>query len=231
MKTLFLTLLTLIVCKSFSQITKACNFIGTKTELGTLYTTYGDAGIDRVITQELDFLSISFLVHPTFRFYDDSDGMNAFSTSQELEQKSIDGTGTICFGKKLHAQQMNLSIGGTNIPIILAHEFAHTVARKFKLNLPTKQNELFADYLAGCYMYYRNRNFKKTDINAAFKTFYNLGDNDFSNPNHHGTPESREKCIRKGFSDCENGNQFGKVFSLQEAVEMGKIFVTSNDLP
>jgi hypothetical protein len=223
----FLVIFLVTINQSFSQIV-GCTLTGTKTELGTLYSSMNNPEIDRIVTEELRFLSASFLVKPAFYFYDDSQGKNAFSTPQVLLASSTDGT--ICFGVKLHEQQMTLSMGGTNIPIILAHEFAHTVARKYQLNLPTKQNELFADYLAGCYMFYRNRSFKSTDINAAFQAFYNLGDNDFSNPDHHGTPVSRSKCIKQGYNDCLNAMQQGRVYNLNDVVSMGKQFVTTNSL-
>ena len=226
-KALLLFFLLAATSEIFAQI-DGCTLTGTKTEVGTLYSSMDNPEIDRIVTEELRFLSASFLVKPAFYFYDDSKGKNAFSTPQVLLANSSDGT--VCFGIHLHEQQMTLSMGGTNIPIILAHEFAHTVARKFQLNLPTKQNELFADYLAGCYMYYRNKNFKTTDINAAFQAFYNLGDNDFTNPDHHGTPESRSKCIKQGYNDCATAMQQGKVYNLNDVVTLGKNFVTSNTL-
>ncbi|MEO7046180.1 MAG: hypothetical protein ABI091_12795 [Ferruginibacter sp.] len=206
-----------------------CTLQGTVTDEGTLYESSDNDEIDRATNDELGFLKSSFLVNPAFFFFDDSEGENAFSTNQQLAGSSSED-GTIAFGLGLIKSQIRLSINGTNVPVILAHEFAHTVARKYELNLPTKQNELFADYLAGGYMFYRNRNFKTTDINAAFRSFYNMGDNNFTEPDHHGTPASRYACIKQGYTDCLNAFRQGRVFSLDDGVRLGKQFVTTHDL-
>ena len=213
--------------QAFSQTLIGCALQGTAAGQYTVYQSSDNSEIDRATNEELIFLAQSFLVTPTFFYYDDSRGMNAFSTPENLAG-SQSQFGTICFGLNLIKEQISLSNNGTNVPIILAHEFAHTVARKYGLNLPTKQNELFADYLAGGYMFYRERNFKQTDVQAAFQSFYNMGDNDFTNPNHHGTPASRNACIRQGYNDCLNAMQQGKVLTLDEGVRMGVNFVTSH---
>lgn len=215
--------------QSFSQTLIGCALRGSVDGQWTVYNSSDNAEIDKATNEELRFLAQSFLVTPTFFYYDDSKGMNAFSTPQQLAG-SQSQFGTICFGLNLLKEQISLSINGTNVPIILAHEFAHTVARRYNLNLPTKQNELFADYLAGGYMFYRARNFKTTDVNAAFQAFYNMGDNDFTNPDHHGTPASRSACIKQGYNDCLNALQQGHVFTLDEGVRLGVNFVTSHNL-
>jgi hypothetical protein len=232
MKNLFLLILfcLLIINKSFSQSILSCANQSALANGLTLYQSSGSQEIDRATNEELQFLAKSFLVTPAFFYYDDSNGMNAFSTSERLNNSNSE-FGTVCFGLHLIQQQISLSYGGTNVPIILAHEFAHTVAARYGLNLPTKQNELFADYLAGGYMFYRNKNFKVTDLMAAFQSFYNMGDNDFTNPNHHGTAASRSTCLKQGYDDCNRAFQQGKSFTLDEGVRLAVAFVTSHDLP
>ncbi|WP_288428280.1 hypothetical protein [uncultured Spirosoma sp.] len=225
---LLLFMIVVSVGNSQAQTLTGCALRGIVDGQWTVYASSGNPDIDGATGEELSFLSQSFLVRPAFFYYDDDDGMNAFSTTQQLAG-SQSQFGTICFGLNLLKEQFSLSEGGTNVPIILAHEFAHTVARRYKLNLPTKQNELFADYLAGGYMFYRNRNFKRTDLEAAFRAFYNMGDNDFTDTNHHGTPQSRNACIKQGYIDCLRAMQQGRVFTLDEGVRMGVAFVTSHD--
>jgi len=221
--------LALLPTQNIFQSSKTCSLTGTITDMGTLYRSMDNPEIDRATLEELRFLSASFLVKPAFFFFDDSSGHNAYSTPQTVkDSESVDGT--VCFGIGLHQEQMGSSQGGTNIPIIMAHEFAHTVARKHGLNLPTKQNELFADYLAGAYMFYRNQKFKRTDIDAAFKAFYKIGDNDFNSPQHHGTPASRNTCIKQGFNECLSASSQGRVFTLNDVVQMGRNFVTTHEL-
>ena len=222
-------IISLLPLNALFQSTRGCTLTGTYTSMGTLYRSLDDPELDRATIEELRFLSKSFLVHPAFFFFDDSEGHNAYSTPQTVKDaESVDGT--IAFGIGLHKDQMRKSTGGTNIPIILAHEFAHTVARKYRLGLPTKENELFADYVAGAYMYYRNRDFKSTDIPAAFKAFYSMGDNDFTNPDHHGTPNSRSICIKQGYRECLNASSLGRGVNLDQLVHLAKDFVTTQEL-
>jgi hypothetical protein len=228
MKNLMIVVILLIGQRLYAQSTIGCALNAINTNAGVLYSSSDDPEIDRATNEELRFLISSFIVTPTFFYYDDSNGMNAFSTPENLND-SQSNDGAICFGLGLLKTQIIQSVGGTNVPVILAHEFAHTVARRFNLNLPTKQNELFADYLAGGYMYYRSVNFKQTDINAAFQSFYKMGDNDFTSPNHHGTPASRVACIRQGYYDCYTAHQQGKVFTLNDGVRMGVTFITNNN--
>jgi hypothetical protein len=53
----------------------------------------------------------------------------------------------------------------------MAHEFAHIVDFKFGTGLSGKHKELFADYLAGCYMYFRSVEFKTTFVQEAHFRF------------------------------------------------------------
>ncbi len=193
-------------------------------------TSSNNAEIDKATREELKFLNASFLVTPAFFYYDDSEGENAFSTPDQLNGSSSED-GTICFGIGLIKRQISLSVNGTNVPVILAHEFAHTVARKYQIDLTGKENELFADYLAGGYMFYRNLKFKRTDLEAAFRSFYNMGDNNFTKPSHHGTARSRSTCIRQGYNDCLSAYKQGHVFTLDEGVKLAYEFVTTHDLP
>lgn len=207
-----------------------CALKGILTDVGTLYESSNNAEIDKATREELRYLKASFLVSPAFFYYDDSEGKNAFSTDAQLAGSDSDD-GTVCLGFGLLKEQISQSRWGTNIPVILAHEFAHTVARNYGLDLPTKENELFADYLAGGYMFYRSQNFKYTDVESAFRAFYNMGGNDFTSPDHHGTPASRVTCIRKGYADCLNAFRQGRLFTLDEGVRLAKEFVTTHNLP
>ena len=212
---------------SATPLFKGCSLQGTITSIGTLYPSCGNQTVDLAMSQELQFLSSFCLAYPSFFYYDDSQGANAFANSTIMNSPD----GTVCFGFRMFNQQAAISNGGTNVPIVLAHEFAHIVAMKYDINLPTKENELFADYLAGCYMFYRNKYFKPTDIQAAYQAFYNLGDNYFTAPDHHGTPQSRLTCIQEGFNQCNAANQQGINYPLSNLINMAYSFVTTHNLP
>jgi len=210
-----------------------CSLQGSMTQIGTLFSSSGNAAVDLATIQELSFLSGSFLVSPIFYFFDDSPYLptgNAFSTPL-LPIGQIAQDGSVVFGLNLLSKQISSSIWGTNVPIIMAHEFSHTVCRKYNVSLVGKQQELFADYCAGCYMYYRNKNFKQTDINAAIQAFCNMGDNQFTDPSHHGTCQSRSTCLQAGYNDCYNAGRQGIVLGLSNVINLGYTFVTTHNLP
>jgi predicted metalloprotease len=87
---------------------------------------------------------------------------------------------------------------------VCAHEFGHIL--QFKRQLPrrvlagqstVKRLELQADLFAGYFAGVRKR--ERPDYPAAvFAVTKHLG-GDFTNPNHHGTPDERAGAVVRGF--------------------------------
>jgi predicted metalloprotease len=100
----------------------------------------------------------------------------------------------------------------------MAHEFAHIVDFKFGTGLSGKHKELFADYLAGCYMYFRSVEFKTTFVQEVALSFFQKGDYSFNSPQHHGTPNQRYNCLMNGYQLAYNMSMRGQHLSLQGAV-------------
>jgi hypothetical protein len=108
----------------------------------------------------------------------------------------------IYFGEAIY--KAALAKGQIVPAMILAHEFGHQL--QYTYNLPTvrestaRPNELEADGFAGYYMR------KPTGYNAtwaaagpAFDFAYAIGDNNTTNPGHHGTPPQRRSATRLGW--------------------------------
>ncbi|MGC4023063.1 MAG: hypothetical protein QM734_14525 [Cyclobacteriaceae bacterium] len=79
---------------------------------------------------------------------------------------------------------------------VLAHEYAHVLQIKKRGTLNGKERELQADFMAGYY-------FGDGDIleNGAEKfaaDLYSMGDYNFWDPQHHGTPEERVAMFKAG---------------------------------
>jgi len=191
----------------------------------TLYSTSGNVAIDQITGKELMFLKQSFLVSPIFFFYDDRDGKNAIASEQITNNFAPDGT--VIFGKRLFNSEMIKSYGGSTIPIIIAHEFGHLVDYKYGAltHVSTKKKELFADYLAGMYMFIRIQVLGYVDIYAAIKSFESLGDTDFGNVDHHGTPEERSEALIAGFEEIKSNAARGKYLNLNECIELAKEYI------
>ena len=234
LKKLFPLLIVLLAYTDISsQVIRGCR-AKRSDRLDQRYTLYGSSGnmmIDQVTQRELLFMQQRFLVYPIFYFYDDRDGKNAIASEQVTNRMAPDGT--VIFGKRLFNSEMIKSFGGTTIPIIIAHEFAHLVDYKYGAltNVSTKKRELFADYLAGMYMYIRITSLGYVDVYAALRSFESLGDTDFGDVDHHGTPEERSDALQAGFEDIKRSTERGVLLGLSQCIEYGKTYIEDIEDP
>jgi hypothetical protein len=201
-----------------------CFVSGGLTDLGERKMTTGNSEIDMAAQQEVDRLRNMMGVSAQFYFMEEKGSPNAYATSEVTNDKRPDGT--VIFGLKLHNRELPKSNGGTTIPMIMAHEFGHIVAYKHHLNFGGKYDELWADYCAGSYMFYRQF-WKQTDFNASLKSFFDIGDYQFNSPYHHGTPNERYSSVVRGFMDSNMFNQQQKRMSLQDLIDGGTSYINS----
>ncbi len=185
----------------------------------------GDTDFDYALAQMLGKMSDAFGVLPSFGYYDDFDGRNAYASSVRLVTQA---DGTVLFGKRLF-----LGIMGSNdnpdvaVTAVCAHEFGHIVQFKHGISNSdlgdepgrVKHKELHADFLSGYFA--GMRKLQKPDYPAAVYavTLESLGDFNFTNPTHHGTPAERVKAMIAGYEVGHAGK------SVAEAVEAGAQFV------
>jgi uncharacterized protein len=98
--------------------------------------------------------------------------------------------------------------GDAALAYILAHEYAHAAQTVggFRPNTITKI-ELQADCLAGFYMgAMPNVTFDRQDIEEIATLAYQVGDYEFNNRQHHGTPQERARAVILGFqASQQNG--------------------------
>ncbi len=98
--------------------------------------------------------------------------------------------------------------GDAALAYILAHEYAHAAQTVggFRPNTITKI-ELQADCLAGFYMgAMPNVTFDRQDIEEIATLAYQVGDYEFNNRQHHGTPKERARAVILGFqASQQNG--------------------------
>ena len=183
----------------------------------------GDRLFDQALAITLAKLSKTFGVLPSFSFFTEEKGSNAYFCYADRTPDRPDGA--VAYGRKLLKEQT--SDGVINIGFVVgvcAHEFAHTLQHKRgttdKLinmsNGNAFRNELHADFLAG---YFGGvRKLEKSDFPAAEIAFgvYGLGDTYYDELDHHGTPEQRGEAARQGFKQA-----YESKVSLDEAFEIG----------
>ena len=184
-----------------------------------LISTTGDRSLDRALGRALVRLSELFSERPGFGFIDDFEGANAYAT----DQTRVPGTwGTVCFGQNLFRDLMErYQDQGLAVMAVAAHEFGHIaqfrsgVDRKLiRYQSTVKRVELHADLLSGYFLGVRKRQEPSISVWAAGHTLYRIGDYEFNNPNHHGTPDERVAAAEMGFKlGHDHRAGFGQAFS------------------
>jgi predicted metalloprotease len=112
------------------------------------------------------------------------------------------------------------------VAAVCAHEFGHIVQYRHDLidkvqaGQPTvKRTELQADYFAGYFAGRRKLERSTFPTSVVALTIHRLGDTEFSNPGHHGTPQERGWAVTQGFEAASGGK------SLSEAIEESTRYV------
>ena len=104
--------------------------------------------------------------------------------------------------------QMAYQHGDAALAYILSHEYAHaaqTIGRFRPRNIT--QIELQADCLAGFYMgVMPTVTFDRQDIQEIANIAFQVGDYEFNNRQHHGTPEQRAQAVLLGFQASQQQN-------------------------
>ncbi len=202
----------------FTEVSGQGCFLSGTSDLGKITKYSGNTGLDEINTQEYYYLVRKFGVSPDMYYLVDGSQPNAYATPQISNPQYPDGT--VLLGFSLINQECLESPSGTcsSIPIVMAHEFAHIVDFKYGTGLEGKHKELFADYLAGCYMYFRSVEFKITFVQEAALSFFKKGDYLFNSPAHHGTPEQRYDCLKAGYELAQSYSIRSEYLTLEEAI-------------
>ncbi|MEI4194485.1 hypothetical protein [Roseovarius sp. E0-M6] len=188
----------------------------------------GTPSIDRALIEELQAQSAFFGVRPAFYVY--AQGIqNAMATQQTFP--STPGTdGTILYQLDLlEAHLTSARFGGSIVSGVIAHEFSHILQMQDQGIFDRLQNrhdtvkflELHADFMAG---YYMGTKFSQQpdDLDTLSRKIFELGDNNFTNIGHHGTPQERHVALRAGFRYyLENPTR-----DIAAALTEGEAFVT-----
>ncbi|MCU1585602.1 MAG: hypothetical protein JWM49_2158 [Microbacteriaceae bacterium] len=96
------------------------------------------------------------------------------------------------------------STGDFSVAYVVAHEYAHSLQSELNLldAFETYKTELHADCWAGIWAnsaYYEGI-LEAGDIEEAFQTTLDVGDYEFNDPEHHGTPQQRSSAFMAGYN-------------------------------
>ncbi|HWJ73477.1 MAG TPA: hypothetical protein VNX29_09960 [Kaistia sp.] len=171
-----------------------------------MFATSGDRQLDRALIAELRKVCRVFGINPGFQYLDDSSSPNAYATTDTYISNT---KGTVLFGLGLVNSEIVNRYGGAAVAGIAAHEGSHifqfysTFLPKLQSGSTARPVELHADYLAGYYFKMTGRTEKSIESFGA--SLRRMGDFDFSNPSHHGTPDERVRAMLGGYKAGEDG--------------------------
>ena len=106
---------------------------------------------------------------------------------------------------------------------ILAHEFGHHI--QFQNGLftdeyspeATRRTELMADAFSAYYLSHaRGASMQWKRVKQFLEVFYNIGDCQFTNPDHHGTPTQRMASAEWAYSVANDAQKQGHILTSQE---------------
>jgi hypothetical protein len=172
-------------------VLKGCTVAGAEDERDLVRNRLPSSGnhqVDQICQRAIARLR-DWYMPTTFGFFDDSTGANAVAINHTT------GFATVLMGKELALSVLK----GDDVLVtaVLAHEWGHILQYKgwFIANWGVRW-ELDADKWAGGYL--ASHGFDKAQILRAADLFFNLGDCDFSDPDHHGTPMQRRNVFLAG---------------------------------
>ncbi len=169
--------------------------------------------IDQAFSLETRVLGDVMGYRPGFAFFDDSDGPNAFATSDPFLGSSH---GSVCFGVNLLKQEQeeqSLAWEGAAV-FIMAHEWAHIAEFNANAVGTTVKMELLADFVAGWYLGFKTAHGSRFDARGAARSVFDKGDYAFNSRGHHGTPAQRLQAATAGWELALRGaTRFSQAFS------------------
>lgn len=172
--------------------------------------SFGDPTFDRQFSEEVSIQTQFWGLPAQVYIFDECAGSkNALSHPDRY----------ILFGIRLTVDTIIQT--GSSLPIagILAHEWAHQAQFAHNWINPTastaRNTELEADAFAGYYMGLA-KNWAGAELESFFQILFSLGDYDFNNPNHHGTPNERRSAGALGMLVAYEVLKQGQLLSYDE---------------
>lgn len=153
--------------------------------------------------------------HPIFTF-------NAFAFGG-FDSPSLQVPPKVIMGDGIQEAFDAIGYGDVATQAILAHEFGHQI--QFQLNLfspvatpeNTRRTELMADAYAAYYLSHaRGASMQWKRVQQFLQVYYNIGDCQFTNSGHHGTPEQRMAAAMWGYSIADSAQKQGHILSAEE---------------
>ncbi len=155
--------------------------------------------------------------HPLLSF-------NAFAAS--ADEFFTDIALKIVMGDGIQDAYVALGYGDVATQAILAHEYGHHIqfANDIEFEFTpegTRETELMADALSAYYLTHKRgatMNWKR--VQSFLQVYFLIGDCQFDNPNHHGTPDQRMRAAKFGYDVATDTKKKGKILESEDFIEL-----------
>jgi hypothetical protein len=153
------------------------------------------------------------------------DGNHPYFTFNSVAIAGLPGyfADKIIMGDGIMAAFDELGFGDVAPQAILAHEFAHHVQFQKDFGIagdPAEQTrfaELNADALSAFFLTHkRGATLNQKRVEEFLQVFYDIGDCQFADPGHHGTPNQRMAAAEFGFRLADEAQKQGHLLSADE---------------
>ncbi|SDD09954.1 hypothetical protein SAMN04487894_10620 [Niabella drilacis] len=177
-----------------------------------LLTTSGNRTINNVCYTELTNINWMLRIKPRLYFANDGDNGPHYNPDNGNIVLDTNFLNDIIRVYGLAPEKAGF-IYGSVIPFLIAHEAAHakthSMGWNFNRDRAVKANELFADFCAGMYACLQRmlvnvqsdtRYYGANDISSIIDLFQSLGDDSFTDPQHHATANERKTAVTAGYN-------------------------------
>lgn len=237
--TLKLLILILLPINCFGETVNFCSLNSNHLKNNRIQTNVDDPATRIYISSYFRHLSELFSVKPDFGVIR---GKNAYARNKSIKANR---DGMILIGRGFLTSE---NMDDFTLAAIIAHEYAHIYqlyysGSYYKKSLlkgesTHKKIELHADYISGAYLaiiqigVYYSSIYNGTPLESALreirenfdarifaKKLYRMGDYQFNNITHHGTPEERLDAFTAGY---KNLLLIGKKYDFKSQRQLGK---------
>lgn len=129
----------------------------------------------------------------------------AYSNVDDPDPRAQDIPDKLVFGDGFLQAMDDLGLGDVGPRVVMGHEFGHHIQYELDLFDPvaspeaTRRTELMADAFASYFgVHKKGLTLNRKRVVDTLQTFYAVGDCEFDDPGHHGTPNQRRRAADWG---------------------------------
>ena len=194
---------------------EGCSYSGDFANQFRFLRSSGNPRIDQATFEEANNLVRVTGMQPSLAFLDDMQSKNALAFRRDIiSQRSEHGA--VAMGVRLIQEFLELptptpSTNALCVQAALVHEWAHIAQFNFGVQAShVKFMELMADFIAGWYLGYKDALIGgQADPTSPMLCAASVGDTNFNDPAHHGTPKERFGAYLAGFQFVKGGGGGG----------------------